>query len=35
MSENGSGGECILERVENIIVKGVEFLGNIFPGEVY
>jgi len=35
MSENGSGGEYILERVEIITVEGVELPENVFPGEVY
>ena len=33
ISENRSRGECFLERVESIIIRGVELPGNILPGE--
>ena len=33
MSENKSGGEYILERVESITTEGVKLLGNVLPDE--
>ena len=35
MSENKSGGECLLERVESIMTGGVKILENILLGEMY
>jgi len=33
MSENGSEGECFLEKVESIMIEGVKLPGNILLGE--
>jgi len=33
MSENGSEGECLLEKVESIMIEGVKLPGNILLGE--
>jgi len=33
MSENGSRGECFLERVESITIGGVELPENFLLGE--
>jgi len=33
MSEDRSGGECFLERVENISTEGVKLPRNVLPGE--
>jgi len=35
MSENKSGDECLLERIESIMTGGVELPRNVLPGEVY
>ena len=34
MSKDRSKGECLLERVECIMIRGVELSGNIFLGKV-
>jgi len=34
MSEDGSRGECFFERVESIIIEGVELLRNILLGKM-
>ena len=34
MSEDGSRGECPFERVESIMIEGVELLRNILSGKV-
>jgi len=33
MSEDRSGGECFLERIESILTGEVEFPRNVLPGE--
>ena len=33
MSKNRSGGKCFLERVESILIGGVELPRNVLPGE--
>ena len=33
MSEDRSGGECFLERVESILTGGVKLQRNVLPGE--
>ena len=33
MSEDRSGGECFLERVESILTGGVKLPRNVLPGE--
>jgi len=35
MSEDGSGGKDLFERVESIITGRVELPENVFPGEAY
>jgi len=35
MSENGSRGECLLERIESIITEEVELPRGILLGEIY
>ena len=35
MSEDRSGGKYLLERIESIIIGGVELPRDILPGEVY
>jgi len=35
MSEDRSRGECLLERVESIMIEGIKLLGNVLPGEAY
>jgi len=35
MSEDGSRGECLLKRIENITTGGVELPKNVLLGEVY
>jgi len=35
MSEDKSGGKCLLERVESIVIGRVEFPRNVLPGEIY
>jgi len=35
ISEDGSGGECFFERIESIIIKGVELPKGVLPGEAY
>jgi len=34
MSEDGSGGECLLRRIESISTGGVELPRNVLPGEM-
>ena len=34
VSENGSRGECLLERVESIIAERIKLPGNVLPNEV-
>jgi len=33
MSENGSGGEYLLERIENITTEGVKLLRDVLSDE--
>jgi len=33
MSEDRSGGKCFLERVESILIEGVELPRNVLLGE--
>jgi len=33
ISEDGSGGECFLEKIESIIIGGVELSKGVLPGE--
>jgi len=35
VSEDGSGDECLLERVESIMTGGIKLPENILLGEVY
>ena len=35
MNEDGSGDECLLERIESIMTGGVKLLRDILPGETY
>jgi len=35
MSKDRSGGKYLLERIESIIIGGVELPRDILPGEVY
>jgi len=35
MSENRSGGECLLERVESIMTRGVKLPENALLGQAY
>ena len=33
--ENGSRGECLLERVENIMTSGIKLLKNVLLDKIY
>ena len=33
MSENGSGGKCLLERIESIMIERVKLLRDVLLGE--
>jgi len=35
MSEDGSRSECLLERIESIMIGEVELPRNVLSGEVY
>ena len=35
VNENRSGGECLLERVENITIKEIKLLRNILLDKAY
>jgi len=34
VSENRSGGGCLLKRVENITTEGIKLPENVLPGKV-
>ena len=34
MSEDKSGGKCLLERIESIMIRGVKLPRNVLLGEI-